>query len=415
MLGAFSIALSGLSGTSAAVDAIGNNLANMNTPGYKTTVMAFQDMVTQAIAGSAQSGAGIGMPTVFRQFTQGAVQASGGPMDAAIQGQGFFVVRDPAGQMFYTRAGNFHLDASGHLLTASGQMVQGWSAVKGTVNTTGATGNMTLPVGALRAPTATTTMSADLNLDSGTAKDGQFSTPVEVVDALGAKHVVTMSFTNNGDGSWNYAASVPGEALNAGTPGTPSLIDGASGTLTFDDTGKLKTTDPASGTVPIKISGMVDGAAELDITWSFLNTDGSPRVTQYGQASTTSNITQDGFPAGQLTGVTIADGGTVVGQYSNGQQQVIGQLALASIRNPESMIAVGGNNLALSIDTAAPVIGESETGARGKIVGGALENSTVDMAREFTNLIVMERSYQADARVITTSDEMSQETVNLKR
>ena len=415
MFSAFSIALSGLSGTSQAVDAIGNNLANMNTPGYKATVMNFQDMVTQAIAGSPLSGAGIGLPTVFRQFTQGAVQASGGPLDAAIQGQGFFVVHDPNGQMYYTRAGNFHLDAAGDLLSASGQKVQGWSAVNGVLSTSGATGDMTLPVGALRPPTATTTMSADLNLDAGTANGGSFSSPVEVVDALGAKHVVTLTFTNTGSGSWNYAASVPGEDLTAGTAGTPSAIDGSTGTLTFDGTGKLTSPAADSGTVPIKITGLADGAADLNITWSLFNTDGTPRLTQYGQTSATANTTQDGLAAGQLTGVAIADGGKVVGQYSNGQQQVIGQLGLASIRNPESMIAVGNNNLAVSIDTAPPVIGESETGARGKIIGGALEGSTVDMAREFTNLIVMERSYQADARVVTTSDEMSQETVNLKR
>jgi len=414
MFNSFSIALSGLTGNSIAVDAIGNNLANMNTAGYKATVTAFHDMMSQAMGGT-QVGVGIGAPGVFRQFTQGTVQVTGGPMDAAIQGQGFFMVQDGNGQTLYTRAGNFQLDSSGNLLTATGQKVQGWTAANGVVNTAGAPGNLSVPVNALFPPKATSNMSADLNLNAGSDKGSTFSAPVEVVDSLGTKHVVTVTFTNNGSGSWKYSTSVPGEDLTSGKAGTPSDITGASGTLKFDSSGKL--TDPAagSGTVPIKITGLADGAADLNITWSLYNTDGTPRLTQFGQTSAVSNTSQDGAAAGQITGVALADGGTVVAQYSNGKQQVVGQLALASISNPESMISVGDNNLQLSSDTAAPVIGLPETGARGKIVGGALEGSTVDMAREFTNLIVMERSYQADAKVITATDELSQDTVNLTR
>ena len=238
MFDAFSIALSGLAGNGSAVDVIGNNLANLNTPGFKGSVVSFQDLMALSLDTSrSQVGSGIGAPQVVRQFLQGSIQATGNPLDAAIQGQGFFVVRSPSGETLYTRAGNFHLDADGKLLTLAGEIVQGWTAVKGVLNTSGAAGNIVIPLGAVQPPTVTTKMSLDLNLDAGAPKDATFSTPITVVDSLGGTHVLTVTFTKTDKNSWKYQVFIPGEDLASGTAGKPSEISGAAGTLTFAERG----------------------------------------------------------------------------------------------------------------------------------------------------------------------------------
>jgi flagellar hook protein FlgE len=219
---------------------------------------------------------------------------------------------------------------------------------------------------------------------------------------------VTVDFTKGtAANSWDYAISFP--ASDVTTPITP-----VTGTITFDNTGRLLT-PAANGTMPtITASGLVSGAADLDLTWNLYDGQ-TPRVTQFAQASATSANAQDGGAAAQLVRVGLGDGGKVLAQYSNGQQLIVGQIAMAAVRNPESLIAVGNNNFQTSSRSALPAIGLPGTGGRGVIVGGAVEFSTVDIAREFTNLIVLQRGYQANTRVVTTVDELSQETMNLKR
>jgi flagellar hook protein FlgE len=193
-----------------------------------------------------------------------------------------------------------------------------------------------------------------------------------------------------------------------------SPIAPVTGSLTFDPDGRL-TDPPAAGPFPqIQVTGLADGANDMTLTWELYNGT-SPRLTQFSQPSSVSANQQDGIPAAQLIRVGIGNGGIVLAQFSNGQQTVIGQLAMASIRNPESLLALGNNCFGLSARSALPAIGLPGTGGRGTIIGGAIENSTVDIAREFTNLIVLQRGYQANARVVTTVDELSQETISLKR
>ena len=192
MPGSFSIALSGLNADAAALDVVGNNLANLNTTGYKTSTLSFYDLLAQSLGGGAiQIGGGVSATFSQRQFTQGSIQLSGGSFDAAVQGNGFFILRDNAGNVLYTRAGNFHLDGNGNLVTGTGQRVQGWTATNGVINTTGGVGNITMPSNSLHTPTATTNMSMNLNLQSdavvGTAA-GDFSAPIQVVDSLGSTH-----------------------------------------------------------------------------------------------------------------------------------------------------------------------------------------------------------------------------------
>ena len=419
MFTSFSTALSALNATSTAIDVVGNNLANMNTPGFKTSEVVFRDLVTQSLGaglGETQVGFGTGQPLTVREFSQGAIQTSSGLLDAAIQGDGFFVTQSKQGATLYTRAGNFQVDSSGNLLTDTGNMVQGWTtldATTGAVDTNGPIGNIVVPTGGLQAPVATSSLTVDLNLNASAAADAtsDFSTPVTVYDSLGNSHVLTIDFTKTGTNAWNYQVSIPGDDVTGGTAGTPYDIPNASGSLTFDSTGKL--TSPAAGSpIAISVTGFTDGAADMNVSWDPYN-KGVGRITQFGQPSASSASTQNGSAAAQLVHVGLSDGGTIVAQYSNGVQTVVGQVALASIRNPSTLIAAGNNSFQLSALTANPSVGTPGTGGRGSIVGGAVEASTVDIASEFTNLIVYQRGYEANAHVVTTADQLSQDTINL--
>jgi flagellar hook protein FlgE len=422
MFTSFSTALSALNATSTAIDVVGNNLANMNTPGFKTSAVCFRDLVTQSLGaglGETQVGFGTGQPLTVRQFTQGAIQTSSGLLDAAVQGDGFFVIKNDAGNTLYTRAGNFQTDKAGNLLTDTGDRVQGWTTMDpltGAVNTNGPIGNIIVPVGSLKPPTPTSNFTVDLNLNSSAAADAtsDFSTPITVYDSLGSAHVLTLDFQKTGANQWSYQVSIPGEDVSGGTAGTPFPVSGASGTLTFDNNGQL--TDPASGSpINFSITGLTDGSSDMSVTWDLYTAAGAGRITQFGQPSAPSASSQNGSAAAQLVRVGLADGGRVLAQYSNGDQVIVGQLAMASIRNADTLIASGNNSFQLSARTAIPSIGVPGTGGRGEIVGGSIEASTVDIAKEFTNLIVYQRGYEANSKVVTTADTLSQDTINLIR
>ncbi|HET8548631.1 MAG TPA: flagellar hook protein FlgE [Bryobacteraceae bacterium] len=420
MFTSFSTALSALSAHATAVDVVGNNLSNLNTPGFKTSVVSFHDLVTQSLGaglGETQVGFGVGRPVTIRQFSQGAIQTSPGQLDAAIQGDGFLVVKDNTGATLYTRGGNLQVDKDGSLLTSTGERLQGWTETNGIVNTSGPTGDIVVPVGTVRAPVATRTFSFDMNLNAAAPQNDTFQSSIEVFDSLGAAHVATVTFTKTGTpNQWDYAIEFPLSDVSAASDITGDLT----GTIEFDSDGRL--IDPAAvdgsgnpAPMPqITIDNLTSGASQMQLTWNLY--DGTrPRFTQFAQPNAISANAQDGNAAAQLIRVGLADGGKVLAQYSNGRQTVVGQLAMASIRNPESLIAVGNNNYQLSARTALPAIGLPATGGRGTIIGGAVEYSTVDIAREFTQLIVLQRGYQANAKVITAVDELSQETINLKR
>ncbi len=414
MFTSFSTALSALSAHSTAVDVVGNNLANLNTPGFKASVVSFYDLVTQSLGaglGETQVGFGVARPITLRQFSQGAIQSSAGPLDAAIEGDGFLVLRSKANATIYGRGGNLQVDRNGSLLTATGERVQGWASQTGVINTNFPVGDITVPVGSLRPATSTSQITFDMNLNAratvGPPAD-TFSSSMETYDSLGVSHIVTIQLTKTANpGEWSYAYSVPDADVS--TPVAP-----VTGTVTFGPNGVL-TNPPATGPFPtLSITGLNSGAAPMDVTWNMFNGN-TPRLTQFAQPSAMSALGQNGSPAAVLVRVGLGNGGVMLAQYSNGEHVVVGQLAMASIRNPESLISVGNNSYQLSARSATPAVGTPGTGGRGTIIGGAVENSTVDIAKEFTNLIVLQRGYQANTRVITTVDEMSQETINLKR
>ena len=421
MFTSFSTALSALNADSTAIDVVGNDLANLNTPGYKATELCFSDLVTQSLGaglGVTQVGFGVAQPVTETQYTQqGAIQTSGGLDDSAIQGDGFFVVTNSAGNLEYTRAGDFKTDASGNLTTATGDYVQGWTAVDpttGQVDTNGPIGNIVVPVGTLKPPVATSQITASLNLNASAAADAtsEFTMPITVYDSLGNSHVLTLDFQNTGGNTWSYQATIPGADISGGTAGTPFDISGASGTLSFDSNGDL--TSPAAGSpIAFTIPGLADGASDMNVSWNPYNSAGSSTITQFGQPSAYSATSQNGSPAVQLNQVGMGTGGQILAEYTDGSQVVVGQVAMASIRNPDTLIAAGSNNLTLSSLTANPAIGMPGTGGRGTIVGGSIEASTVDIASEFTSLIVYQRAYEANAHVVTTADQLSQDTINL--
>src|SRR5689334_9242753 len=423
MFTSFSTALSALNASATAVDVVGNNLANLNTPGFKTSVVYFRDMVTQSLGaglGDTQVGFGTGQPLTIRQFTQGAIQSSTGLLDAAIQGDGFFVIKNNQGNTLYTRAGNFQVDDAGNLRTNTGEKVQGWTSMDPNTNnldTNAAIGDIVVPVGGVKQPIATKSFSLDFNLNSSApvGPNSDYSETIKVYDSLGSDHVVTVHFQKTDANTWSYNMTIPGDEVKGGTAGQPfTLTDSnATGSLQFDATGNLAT--PAPGTdIGFQLPDLADGAAgPMQLTWKLFTDAGGNRITQYGQPSAHSASSQDGSAAAQMVRVGLGNGGLLLAQYSDGQQVVVGQVALANVRNPESLIAAGNNNFQTSARTATPAVGVPNTGGRGDIAGGSIEASTVDIAREFTNLIVLQRGYQANSRVVTTVDQLSQETINL--
>jgi flagellar hook protein FlgE len=256
------------------------------------------------------------------------------------------------------------------------------------------------------------TVSLNLNAASAANATSAFSTPVTVYDSLGTSHVLTVDFQNTGGNTWSYQVTLPGADVTAGTAGTPFDIPNASGTLTFSSSGQL--TSPASGSpIAVAIPGLTDGAADMNVSWNPYTSAGAGLITQFGQASASSASTQNGAAAAQLASVSIAAGGGVVASYSNGIQTTVGQLATAAIGNPNTLVDAGNNDYTLSAATDNPSVGVPGTGGRGTVAGSSLEASNVDLATQFTELIQFQRSYEANAHVVTTADQLSQDTINL--
>jgi len=421
MSSSFSIALTGLESESQAIDITGNNLANMNTDGFKESEVDFKDLFSESygISSGLETGLGVSIPNSNQVFTQGSIESDPSPLAAAIQGNGFFVVQAPDGQNLYTRDGNFTTNSDGVLQTETGENVQGWTAgANGVVNSNGPTSSIVLPAGQVLSPNPTTTFSLVANLSAqavaGTST-GTFTAPMQVVDSLGNTHNLTVTFTQSTTdaSTWNFAVSVPSADLSS-----TGALTGGTGSITFNSNGTMSVANTtgtnADGNVPIAISGLADGAADLNMTWDLFDpTTGAGNLTGYAEASALASSTQDGNQAAQLTSVAIQSGGQVVATYSNGQTQVEAQLAMASIENPQSLSNVGDNNFAVTGNTAIPAVGVPQTGGRGQILGNSLETSNVDMATQFTDLIVYQSAYQASSRVISTVNNMNQDLFSL--
>jgi flagellar hook protein FlgE len=403
----FSIPLSGLDASSTALSTISNNLANLNTTGYKDTSVNFQDMFYQLMGSNGagdllQVGAGTSVASIGTNFSGGSVQNTGVTTDAAITGNGFFIVQNGA-STYYTRAGDFTQDSNGYLVTADGYQVIGYPAVSGVVNSSGALAPIQVQDGMVNPPQATSTMSIAANLSSDAAVGDSYSVNTTIYDSLGTSHVLTVDFTRTATG-WSYNATLPASDLTAGSATTV-----ASGNLSFDGNGNLTSTAP----VAINISNLANGASNMNVNWE-LASSGQGLITQLSGASSTSATTQDGYGSGTLTGFTINSDGTIIGSFTNGTK-ALGQIALANFANLQGLSKQGDNNFAATMSSGSAVVGAPGTSSLGTLTGGALENSNVDMSTEFSNLIIAERGYQANAKSVTTFDQIAQDTINMIR
>jgi flagellar hook protein FlgE len=406
----FSIPLSGLNASDTALATISNNLANLNTTGYKDTNVNFQDMFYQLLGSNGsgdqlQVGAGTSVGSIATNFSGGSVEDTGVNTDVAITGNGFFVVQD-GGNTYYTRAGDFTQNASGYLVTADGYEVMGYPATNGVVNTIGGLEPIQLTMGMISAPTATQNISLEANLSSNTAVGGTYDTNITVYDSLGTSHVLSLDFTRTSSG-WSYTATLPSSDITGGT-GTATTV--ASGSLSFDSNGNLTSTTP----ITLSIPNLADGASTMSMNWELASSSGTGLITQVSGSSSTSNTTQDGATSGSLTSFSINSDGTISGAFSNGTK-VVGQIALANFANLQGLTKEGDNNYSATISSGAAVVGTPGTSSMGTLTGSALELSNVDMSTEFSNLIIAERGYQANAKSVTTFDQIAQDTINLIR
>jgi flagellar hook protein FlgE len=407
----FSIPLSGLTADSTALSAIANNLANQNTTGYKDVRVLFSDLFYQNLGttGSGdpiQLGAGAEVGSMPGMFTQGSVNATGVPTDVAIQGDGFFVVQKD-GVTSYTRAGDFSVDANNFLVTSDGQQVLGYPAVNGVVTRGQGIAPLQLGAGTISPPNATSNVALTTNLNAAANVGDTFSTPVTVFDSLGTSHVLTYTFTKSGSGTWDYSISIPTADLT--TPPAGGVIQ--TGTLTFDSSGNL--TAPAADVAGIQATGLTDGAADLNFTWQLYN-NGVGLMTQVAAPSSTASTQQDGAGSGSLVSFNIGADGTITGSFSNGKTAALGQVALATFANQQGLLRIGQTDYSESLASGQAVVGAADTGGRGSLSGGALELSNVDIATEFANLIVAQRAFEANAKAVTTFDQITQDTINLK-
>jgi flagellar hook protein FlgE len=414
MLTSYFTALSGINANSQAINVIGNNLANINTTAYKGARANFAELlgaISYAADGNPiQTGLGTVSAGVSPLFTQGSIQATGRPTDVAISGNGFFVLSTGTGYA-YTRAGNFGFNDTGELVNSDGFTVAGYMASAGVINSNAALSPITIQGSRTLPPKATTALGITANLDSQAATTTSFtSSAVQIYDSLGLAHTVTFTFTKTGAMDWTWDASIP--ATDTGGALTDPPVSIGSGTFTFNSAGAL--TDPTENPT-LTVAGLASGAADMSIEFQVLDSNGNPRFTSNSGASAVSSVTQDGYASSTLREVAIDGNGVISGIYDNGQVNSLAQLALANFNNPEGLLKFIGNTFVKSVSSGEPSIGAPRTGGRGMVDGAALELSNVDIAEQFTSLIIAQRGYQANSRVIATTDQLYQEAINLRQ
>lgn len=468
----FSIPLSGLDASSTAMATIANNLANLNTIGYKGSTTQFADLFYETLGtnGSGdpvQVGAGTQVSANSLDMSSGSPESTGVATDVAILGNGFFVVRQN-GTNYYTRAGDFQVGTDGSLQTSNGESVMGYAAVNGAIPAGAALAPLQLNLGQINAPQATTTVQLSTNLNAGAnVGDPAYSTPLTVYDSLGNSHVLDFNFTKTGAGAWNCTITIPNSDLTppptwaastaytmgqtmapptanghiyqctvAGTSGanppSPWPTNGSTFTdggvtwkdmgtqttidttqLTFDSNGNL--TSPTGNVPNITASGLADGASNLNFTWNLYSSSKAPLVTQLATgASGTTASSANGYGSGSLTGYTIGTDGVITGSFNNGQTSALGQIALANFANVQGLQQEGNTEYSTTLASGAANVGAPGTGGLGTVEGGTLETSNVDIATQFSALIVAQRDYEANARTVTTFDQVMQDTINMK-
>ncbi|MBI4504394.1 MAG: flagellar hook protein FlgE [Chloroflexi bacterium] len=427
MLRSLLTAVSSLRSHQTYLDVVGNNIANVNTTGFKASRIAFQDLLSQTLRGGTapdpagvggtnpmQVGMGMALRAVETIHTQGDLQPTGQDTDVAVEGEGFFTLSDGRRQL-YTRDGSFNVGADGALTNAGGLRVQGWTAdARGNVNTGLAVASITIPQTTIGG-TQSTQLKISGNLDSAAAVAATAAVTMTLYDSLGIGHAVTVTFTKTAGNAWSWAAATTDETL--GATGTPPTLALGTGALTFDATGGPTGENPSdplpaapSAFTPQFTVNPTNGAAVGQV----VRVDMRP-LSQVAQSSAVNIAANNGSAAGQLLSMTVDSLGRLIGAYSNGRTQALAQLAMARFLNPAGLNKAGGSAFAESLASGTPIVGTAGTGGRGTVASGVLEGSNVNLAEQFTRMILAERGFQANARVISTSDEVLQDLINLKR
>jgi flagellar hook protein FlgE len=400
----FSTALTGLESNNTALNTIANNLANMSTVGYKDQTDQFSTLFYQQLNGGPNGGVQVGVGTQIAEtqtnFSDGGPSSTGKSTDMALQGNGFFVI-DDGGVQELTRAGDFVLSQSGALQTTSGASVLGYSAINGAVSLAGGVQPITLPLGQTLAAKATASMNIQANLDASAGVNTSVPAPVTLYDSLGAAHQGTVTFTKTGLNTWNYNIALPaGDATGS---------SGTSGPMTFDGNGNL--TNPTGSVSGITFTGLADGAQDMNFSWNLSGTGSA--ITQTALPSNVASATQDGFASGSYQSFTVGSDGTVEASFSNGQKQVVAQVAIGTVANLQGLQATNNTAFEATLASGPMVIGTAGTAGRGTIQGGALESSNVDVSTEFSALIVAQRAFEANSKTVTTFDQATQEAINM--
>lgn len=409
----FSTPLSGLTASSTALQAISNNLANMNTDGYKNQTAVFSDVFYQSYGTSGnndpiQTGLGTQVAGVSADLTVGPISSTGISSNMALNGNGFFVTSNAMGALGYTRAGDFTTNTSGQLTTLGGDLVMGYPAIGGVVSTSSSLQPLSVGSGTTEPANATTMFSLTTNLNADAAVGSTYESPITMYDSLGGSHQVSINYTKTASNTWSYNVTVPSSDVQGGTGTTTSV---GSGTLTFDTSGNLIS---PTGSVALALGPFTDGAAAMSPTWQLSGSNGTSFLTQTASANSNSAQNQDGYPAGTLSSFSVLGDGTIQATFTNGQERAIGQVAVATFANPEGLSLSGQSQYAVTSASGAAVIGTAGTGGRGTIEGSSVEQSNVDVATEFSALIVAQRSYEANAKAITAFDQIEQDTIQMK-
>ena len=412
-MASFSIPLSGLTAAQDEMQTISNNLANMDTDGFKDASLIFSDIFAQsgAVNGAGnpmQTGLGVAPSGSVSDYSEGTLNSTGLASNMAISGNGFFVVQQANGQPAYTRAGDFTVNNDGNLITPGGNLVLGYPAANGVVNTTAALQPMQVGAGVTTPAVATSSMQITANLDADTTVGGAGpSSTLQVYDSLGNPINLTVSYTMTGVNTWSYNVSVPSSSLVAGGTGSTTV---GSGTLNFDGNGNLAS---ITNVQPITMPTLADGAiAPQTITGPF-GTAANPTITQTASANTTSATNQNGYASGTLSGYAVQSDGTIEGTFSNGETVALGQVAVATFANQQGLTQIGNNNYQATAASGSAVEGLAGTGDCGTIVGGSVEQSNVNIAAEFSMLIQAQQAYSASAKSITTFSQISQATLQM--
>ena len=411
--------VSGITTNSQNLNVISNNIANVNTVGFKSGAAVFQDVLSTVLHNGSttmQFGHGAKIGGVSTSYAQGSFEATTSATDLAIDGNGFFVVNNGAGN-FYTRAGQFRIGSQGTLVNPQGYTLQGYKITNGVVGN--AVQNVDL-AGIQSSPQATTSFTAGVNLNAAASAATTFTTPVTMYNSVGDEVILTITFTKiSGLNSWSFTPTT--------SIGTVDVNGAASGTVSFDTSGQLSSINGvaigAGATAPVfnftfPGSAIAPPASNQAVTWSLLNTAGTAsngKLTGYAAQSNNNSLVQDGFATGVLTGLAVSSDGRISGVFDNGQTDELYQIVLANFLNPTGLNKVGSNLYTASYQSGSATLGTARSGGFGSVLGDTLELANVDIATEFVKMITTQQAYQASARTITTANDLMTEAINLKR